>query len=396
MRLPNLPTRLAPDDLAVSCLIRVNGLIEQRLLVPATKPAAVKSGRCCAVFHYMPKHSESLERRILMSVTLGQFDILLIEGTPQADVCNVKVLDANSNQIEVNLNGEKSTWSLKQQFGGIDFAGGGGDDFFKIDDSIGPFVRPASGTDHLIAVTIFLHGGAGNDTLYGNTGWDSIDGAEGDDVLDGGDGNDNIGGGEGNDFLTGADGADRMNGDAGNDVLRGGGSQDNLHGGDGNDRLYGMKSNDKLFGDAGTDRLYGDVGADALDGGANRDLCFGEDGDDSVNGGSGNDLVSGASGDDSLIGGLGNDEVNGGPGNDVFTVGGFVAGLDHGRDTIICGTGNDIVDATDCAAATIKGDDGNDSILGSTGDDILLGGVGRDTLTGNGGTDVIDYGLGSI
>jgi hypothetical protein len=53
---------------------------------------------------------ESCERRALLSVTLDGFDFVRIDRTSGADVSVVKVLDAGSNQIQVDLNGDKTTW----------------------------------------------------------------------------------------------------------------------------------------------------------------------------------------------------------------------------------------------------------------------------------------------
>jgi serralysin len=69
-------------------------------------------------------------------------------------------------------------------------------------------------------------GGAGNDTINGN----SVN-----NVLIGGSGNDTINGAGGNDTLTGGLGDDVLKGDTGNDSINGGTGVDTLTGGDGND-----------------------------------------------------------------------------------------------------------------------------------------------------------------
>jgi Ca2+-binding RTX toxin-like protein len=68
----------------------------------------------------------------------------------------------------------------------------------------------------------FFSGGAGNDTLTGDTGSDFLNGDAGNDSLNGGDGTDNLTGDDGNDTLTGGEGTDILRGDAGNDILTGG------------------------------------------------------------------------------------------------------------------------------------------------------------------------------
>ena len=59
----------------------------------------------------------------------------------------------------------------------------------------------------------------------------------------------------------------------------------------------------------GDDKLYGDGG---------NDILFGQGGNDLLNGGEGNDILYGGSGNDILIGGKGNDTLIGGSGADTF------------------------------------------------------------------------------
>jgi serralysin len=69
-------------------------------------------------------------------------------------------------------------------------------------------------------------GGAGPDTLYGDSGDDVLDGGIGRDALYGGNGNDKLFGGADADVLNGGDGADRISGGAGDDILTGGSGND--------------------------------------------------------------------------------------------------------------------------------------------------------------------------
>ncbi|RQM71966.1 VWA domain-containing protein, partial [Aeromonas jandaei] len=87
------------------------------------------------------------------------------------------------------------------------------------------------------------------------------------------------------------------------------GGNDKLHGGLGDDILFGQGGDDELYGDDGKDILYGGTGSDKLDGGAGNDI---------LSGGLGNDTLSGGLGNDTLNGGLGNDILTGGEGADVF------------------------------------------------------------------------------
>jgi len=75
-----------------------------------------------------------------------------------------------------------------------------------------------------------------------------------------------------------------------------------------------IKANHSLFNMdtdtvGGNDTLYGDDGDDVL---------YGQGGNDELYGGAGNDILHGGAGDDVLVGGPGNDTLIGGPGDDIF------------------------------------------------------------------------------
>ncbi|PSJ81463.1 calcium-binding protein [Neisseria iguanae] len=115
----------------------------------------------------------------------------------------------------------------------------------------------------------------------------------------------------------------------GNDTLYGWSTVDVLDGGLGNDTLYGYEGNDTLNGNEGNDYLSGGGGNDALNGGGGDDRLYGEGGDDVLNGGAGDDLLEGGAGKDILTGGAGNDFLKGGDGADTYI---FAKG--HGKDTV--------------------------------------------------------------
>ncbi|MBX9622691.1 MAG: hypothetical protein K2X82_02645 [Gemmataceae bacterium] len=154
-------------------------------------------------------------------------------------------------------------------------------------------------------------GGAGDDTILGGKGQDSLRGGEGSDTIDGRGGDDAVYGEAGNDDVTGGDGSDAVYGGAGDDTVRGGPGRDVLYGGAGSDRLeagdgtlgdlvYGEAGDDTLTGGDGIDLLDGGVGNDSLAGGAMGDLLVGDDGDDTLDGGAGRDLLLGGAGNDLL------------------------------------------------------------------------------------------------
>lgn len=89
-------------------------------------------------------------------------------------------------------------------------------------------------------------------------------------------------GGAGNDWIFGSGGSNELFGDEGNDVIFGKGGADQIHGGDGNDWLFGGNGADALFGGAGNDVLFGENGADLLDGGDDDDWLFGGSGADAL------------------------------------------------------------------------------------------------------------------
>lgn len=211
-----------------------------------------------------------------------------------------------------------------------------------------------------------LTGGAGNDTLVGNSGHNLLNGGGGDDNLAGGDGNDTILGGAGNDTLNGQAGDDQLLGQAGHDLLSGGNGRDRLDGGEGNDSTAGQSDSDTIL-----------IGQ----------------GDDSIDGGDGNDLLIGAGDfdfqltDAALISGFGTAtlqsvelaQLSGGDGDNRLNANGF-----SGSVTLNGGLGAD----------TLGDASGDDCLLGGGGDDTYwLLGIGADVLveTSGGGRDTIDF-----
>jgi len=208
----------------------------------------------------------------------------------------------------------------------------------------------------------------------------------------------------------------RVDGAAGNDSLRGGGGQDTINGHDGNDTLIGLGGDDTLDGGAGNDIVVGSTGSDLLIGG---------DGNDTLNGISPTDEKSDTFFDgveatqsvDTLDGGLGddfymvqaNDLIAADPGG-VDTVQAFHTDwtLGAGLDNLVLrpfptvleshnATGNELdntIDATGLASTVLQGLGGNDALFGSGGSDRLDGGDGNDTLFGDGGNDTLIGGAG--
>ncbi|MGE6078385.1 Ig-like domain-containing protein [Aeromonas veronii] len=87
------------------------------------------------------------------------------------------------------------------------------------------------------------------------------------------------------------------------------GGNDKLHGGFGDDILFGQGGDDELYGDDGKDILYGGTGSDKLDGGAGNDI---------LSGGLGNDILTGGEGKDSFVWNQGDASASS-PATDVIT-----------------------------------------------------------------------------
>ncbi|MGH9194490.1 MAG: calcium-binding protein, partial [Acidimicrobiia bacterium] len=210
-------------------------------------------------------------------------------------------------------------------------------------------------------------GGAGNDSLAGNSrvnlqeggpGNDSLGSSAGDDTVIGGDGNDSAPQGDalnGADTILGGPGIDTVSYssrvftgactpdptacpgppvfvNAGDNIANdgevgaefdniGGPSADveNITGTGANDSIIGTNDANVLSGGAGNDTLSGLDGNDSLVGGNDNDDLLAGNGDDTLNGGSGNDFESGQNGNDLFVQGIstnGSDNLLGGAGID--------------------------------------------------------------------------------
>lgn len=263
-----------------------------------------------------------------------------------------------------------------------------------------------------------VYGESGNDTILGGWASDKLYGGPGDDVIVGGRYGDRLEGGSGNDTIFGdeqdpnsavAGGPDNIFGGDGDDIMYGGKDQDIFSAGRGNDVVYGNKGNDKAELGDGDDIFWGGVGNDIANGWSGNDELHGGDGadilrgyrynhngnyahiqdDDIIYGDNGNDILGGQTGNDKIYGGYGFDELWGSHGNDILhgghhgdeIYGGGGHDLlygEHGWDTLGGGDGND----------ELYGGDGNDDLNGWNGDDLLFGGAGTDTYDGHYGNDI--------
>ncbi len=232
-------------------------------------------------------------------------------------------------------------------------------------------------------------------TVYGDAGYDVIQGSSLKDIFYGGTEDDQIFGNEGSDILLGEAGDDQ------------------IFGGLGNDSLYGGIGDDLVQGNEGDDFMQGNEGLDVLEGGDGNDSVSGGVDDDVVAGGNGNDTLLGGEGNDILDGGLGADVLDGGNGDDNYVI-------DNALDTIANETATSGYDAVSAEVSfnlpneienlvltglgnttgagnslnnilvgnaqknILNGLGGDDDIYGDAGDDTLKGGAGNDYLNGNG------------
>ncbi|MEO7689450.1 MAG: calcium-binding protein [Sphingomonas sp.] len=273
-----------------------------------------------------------------------------------------------------------------------------------------------------------LYGDAGNDTLIGGRGYETMHGGTGDDIIDGNYGYDILWGDEGSDTIDGGSFRDNIFGGDGNDTLYGAGDADNVYGGEGNDTLYGDYSlissanelggslnDDYLFGGNGADVLHGDLGNDVIwsgnatsdqstigvrDGGTEHDQLYGDAGDDQLSIGYGDD-ADGGTGTDTLnisltgaTSGVAFDAMSIISGGTVTFAGGTLQNIERIGEIFGSAFDDQISVGTQATGATLYGNAGNDSLIGGAGNDRLDGGIGNDQLDGKDGDDTLIGGNG--
>lgn len=292
-------------------------------------------------------------------------------------------------------------------------------------------VIPSTALASLVAAAA---GGAGNDTLIGNSRSNSLIGNDGNDSLDGRGGSDFFSGGNGNDLLVGGPGDDsyqlQTTAAAETDTI-------GERAGEGMDRLslttsigvspvpgatvdlstagtavatWGLTT--VLVQNAGEAANLEDVsthdGPDVVTGNASRNRIFTSQGNDVVAAGPGADTISGNEGDDALAGGPGDDIYQffdtddaetdtitelAGEGVDGFRLsGGPPATIDLSTATTTLGTYGTMTIAVAAAgqAANLENlisSTGNDTLTGNAADNVLSAGAGNDRLTGGPGDD---------
>jgi Ca2+-binding RTX toxin-like protein len=278
-----------------------------------------------------------------------------------------------------------------------------------------------------------IQGLDGNDSLYGLAGNDTLEGGVDDDTLYGGVGTNTLSGGAGNDYIYSSSPSDIIDGGAdidyltlnyttqtngvtvnftgaGTGITSGGGTIQGIEqlrflGGSGNDSVDTSAANfsgasflfEGLYGNDGDDSLVGGTGRDVLIGGAGTNILSGGAGDDHIISSSPSDIIDGGVDIDFLALNYSN-QTSGiavnftGAGTGITSGGGTIQGIEQG--TFLGGAGNDIVDIS---AANLNGSFSKVTVAnlyGNDGDDSLVGGAGRDFLDGGAGTNTLSSGAG--
>src|SRR5438477_9001481 len=129
---------------------------------------------------------ENLEsRRLLAANAAPSLDagIMTLIGSNKNDVIHVS---GDATQLTVSVGQQSFTFNTADVTE-IDIDGGRGNDWIWVDDAV--------------TANAVIHGGDGNDHLYGGGGNDTINGDRGNDRIYGGAGNDTINGDAGNDWV---------------------------------------------------------------------------------------------------------------------------------------------------------------------------------------------------
>ncbi|HEY2070773.1 MAG TPA: calcium-binding protein [Rhizomicrobium sp.] len=308
-------------------------------------------------------------------------DMSEILGTSGNDTFNM----IESSATALDGGGGNDTLSFQNATAGINTSLGDSGGTTSLYSSIANLTGSAFADTLSGGVTpVVIHGGAGDDTIYGARGFAS-DGAPGA-TLYGDDGNDTIYGtsrgtdGNGNDVIYGGAGDDMLftndsNGNAGgDDTFDGGAGNDTITGGDGQNTVTYQDATGGVTVDLSQEDVRytlvvnagGGMGTDTLKyiqnltGGDYADVLTGNEFDNTLNGGAGNDTLDiskstgnnefgpPGTGEDTVLGGTGDDliiaggdldagdKIDGGDGNDTLSLNGdYSAGFTFGATTMV-------------------------------------------------------------
>jgi Ca2+-binding RTX toxin-like protein len=228
----------------------------------------------------------------------------------------------------------------------------------QVTDALGYFWFPASGAD------------AGTDVLTATRQSDVVIGSNG------------------NNLITGeAHGSDYLLAGPGSDTLQGFGPNSTLVGGAGPDLITTQGGNNVVLGGSGIDTIEGTTALNATSPGYNW-LSAGS-GNSSVLGGTGSNVLVGGPGQDTLLGDGTLPDSN--SGNDTLHL------IADGNDTLIAGSGDQIMVGGLGGSSTFVTGAGNDSLYGQGENNIFyIDGPGQDTIDGStlaGALNEVNYSL---
>lgn len=256
-------------------------------------------------------------------------------------------------------------------------------------------------------------GGAGNDTIGGDTAANVLLGGNGNDALLGGMGNDTLNGQSGIDTVSYVDETSGFAIDLSAGTARRGSpaaavedtlvSIENAVGSSLDDVITGNNGANLLSGLGGADTISGGLGIDTISGGAGNDLIIYTigDGNDVIDGGADFDTLSilGTTANTTLVvayngvvitafgastvDGVENVTLDLGAGTDTLSYAGATSGVFV--DLATTGSGFGYV----LGVENVIGGSGGDTLTGATGVNRLEGGSGADTLDGGAGADVL-------
>ena len=279
----------------------------------------------------------------------------------------------------------------------------------------------SGGTDTLLNIEA-IEGSEFGDTITGAAGFfNSLEGLGGDDVISGGGGDEwvEIYGGAGNDTLTGNSSLSYFQGGSGNDEIIGGTAAEGFFmlsyfwdiggatPGSGVTVTYSSERAGTATDETGGTDTF--TGIDLIEGTMNNDTFNGSDGFQDIRLHGGNDTVDGGAGIDRVDYSRTRADFGGTNGVVVDLATGMATDAYGGTDTLInieriratdfadqlSGSGADERFEGRDGGDMLSGLGGNDLLEGQDGDDTLNGGAGNDTLEGGAGADTFVIGTGN-
>lgn len=268
-----------------------------------------------------------------------------------------------------------------------------------------------------------VYGGAGHDTITGNSLTNYLNGNDGNDTLLGGTGADTIIGGTGNDLLKGEANNDRyvfLSG-WGNDTLDAEGSSNGSDTVDFSGIVSTALTINLNYHATNAEFTDGTNTVNFYDSTVALEHVVSGSGNDTITGNSLSNILNGADGNDTycFLDGFGTDTINETAGSDTVDLSNVTSGVTinlvsnatAGNHEVVMGannvnwtsdvienaTGGTVADSItgNSAANILSGNAGNDTIYGAGGADTLNGGNDADSLNGDDGNDTLNGGSGA-